>query len=286
MLTYNQAFYELKNKLQPLYDEREAAAIAHEALHHITGFDKIQRLLQKEASFTSQQQLQYENAVESLCLGVPLQYVTGSAWFMGREYYVNGAVLIPRPETEELVAWILEDNKANKQPLQVLDIGTGSGCIPISLKLALPEAVITTCDISVGALEVAKKNAKHMEAEINFEQMDFLDTAQHNKLAIYDVIVSNPPYIPVNEKERIHTNVKDHEPGLALFVPSDDALVFYKAITLFGNEHLNSNGYIYCELDAGHAMDCKALFEQAGYRNVEIRKDMHGNWRMLRAQFG
>ena len=122
-----------------------------------------------------------------------------------------------------------------------------------------------------------------MQTVVEFVQVDFLDATQPNKLAGYDIIVSNPPYIPVSEKEKLHANVKDHEPGIALFVPDNDALVFYRTIALFGKEHLNNNGYIYCELDAGHAMECKAMFEETGYQNVEIRKDMHGNWRMLRA---
>jgi release factor glutamine methyltransferase len=286
MLSYNQAFYELKNRLQPLYDEREAVSIAHEIINHITGLDKTQRLIQKETVFTDVEQQQYEQMLNSLVRGVPLQYVTHIAWFMGREYYVNEHVLIPRPETEELVQWILGENSQFPIPnsqFHILDIGTGSGCIPISLKLALEYAEVTSCDISNDAIEVAKRNAKKLNATIDFLHLDFLDGSQHTKMGIYDVIVSNPPYIPAAEKERLHTNVKDHEPGLALFVPDDDSLVFYKAIALFGRQHLNSNGYIYCELDANHAMECKALFEAIGYKNVEIRKDIHGNWRMLKA---
>ena len=282
-LSYSKAFYELKNKLQPLYDEREAEALAHEILYFITGLDKTQRLLQKETLFTWPQQEKYEQAVSELLSGKPLQQVTGSAWFMGREYLVNEHVLIPRPETEELVQWIIDDYKDKASNINILDIGTGSGCIPISLKLALNHADITTCDISNGALAVATINAHNLLVEIQFLQLDFLDTSQHNKLALYDVIVSNPPYIPASEKERMHTNVKDYEPGIALFVPDNDPLVFYRAIAAFGKEHLKPKGYIYCELDAGHAMECKALFEEAGYGDVTVRKDIHGNQRMLRA---
>ena len=288
LLSYSQAFYELKNKLQPLYDEREAEALAHEILYYLTGLNKTQRLLQKETLFTEPQQEKYEQAVRELLSGKPLQYVTGYSWFMGREYIVNEHVLIPRPETEELVQWIIDD-ALNSIPIaigmefQILDIGTGSGCIPISLKLALSHADMTSCDISDVALNVAKENAKRLYAPIQFLQLDFLDASQHNKLATYDIIVSNPPYIPALEKERMHTNVKDHEPGIALFVPDDDPLVFYRAIAAFGKEHLKSNGYIYCELDAGQAMECRTLFEEAGYKEVLLSKDMSGNWRMLRA---
>jgi release factor glutamine methyltransferase len=284
MLTYSHAFYELKNKLQPLYDEREAVAIVHELLHHLTGLSKTQRLIQKDTPFTEAQQNQFGQYEHDLLNGVPLQYVTGSAWFMEREFKVNKGVLIPRPETEELVQWVVDDYRAKNKKITILDIGTGSGCIPVTLKSAFPDSEITAVDLSADALEVARENALTFQTPIQFIQSDFLDSSQHNKLGTFDVIISNPPYIPTSDKEKIHPNVKDHEPEIALFVPDDDALLFYRAIALFGKEHLNQNGYIYCELDAAHATECKNLFEQAGYKNVEIRKDMHGNWRMLRAE--
>jgi len=284
MATYHQAFYELKNKLQALYDAREAEAIAHEILFYITGYNKTERLLHKDHAFTEKQQAKFELASFELLKGMPLQYVTGSAWFMGREYFVNESVLIPRPETEELVQWILNDWKSRDEQIKILDIGTGSGCIPISLKLTLIQADVVTCDISGNALEVAEQNAAKLQADIKLMELDFLDTAQHNKLSVYDVIVSNPPYIPFSDKERMHINVTEHEPDIALFVPDGDALVFYCTIAAFGKNHLKSNGYIYCELDSARAERCKALFEDYDYRNVDIRKDMHGNWRMLKAE--
>ncbi len=301
MLSYSQAFYELKNRLQLLYEEREAAAIAHEIVGFITKLDKTQRLLQKETLFTEEQQRQYERMSRELQTGKPLQYVISTAWFLGREFFVNENVLIPRPETEELVGFLVESRKSKvvsprevvsetssqfqipNSLFRILDIGTGSGCIPVSIKLALPDAEVTSCDISKEAITVAQRNARDLHAAVQFLQLDFLDSSQHNKLGVYDVIVSNPPYIPAEEKARLHRNVKDFEPEIALFVPDNDALVFYKAIALFGKEHLMSNGYIYCELDAGHAEECKFMFEEMGYKNVEIRKDMNGNWRMLRA---
>lgn len=283
MLTYSQAFYDLKNKLQPLYDGREAEAMAHEILHYITHLTKTERLISKDTSFTDTQKQQFDNAVKELLTGKPLQYVTGSAWFMGREFMVNGSVLIPRPETEELVNWILSDYNSCSYSPNVLDVGTGSGCIPISLKLNLTQSKVTTCDVSKEALKLAAENAKRLNADIRLAHLDFLDGAQRNKLEMYDVIVSNPPYIPFSEKERMHINVTAYEPGIALFVSDDDALVFYRAIAMFGREHLSSKGNIYCELDAAHAFDCQALFKESGYTEVEIKKDMHGNWRMLKA---
>jgi release factor glutamine methyltransferase len=276
------AFYELKNKLSSLYDEREAAAIAHEVLYFVTGLDKTARLMRKDTSFTDQQQAQYDLAADQLLTGRPLQYVTHSAWFTNKEFYVDEAVLIPRPETEELVQWILDEIPNSKIPNPgILDIGTGSGCIPISLQLALG-CDATACDISEAALAVASKNATALGAAVNFVQLDFLDPAEHTKLGHYDVIVSNPPYIPLRDSATMHSNVKDHEPHIALFVPDDDALLFYRMIALFGKEHLKTSGYIYCELDSNHAQQCRELFETMGY-TAEIKQDMHGNWRMLRA---
>jgi len=293
LMTYGQAFYDLRQRLQPLYDEREAATLAHEILYFVTGLDKTQRLLHKEKSFNTGQQEQYDKAASELIKGKPLQYITGAAWFLGRGFHVNEYVLIPRPETEELVHWIITDHRQGNSDNQgwfsssqshILDIGTGSGCIPVSLKLALPEATVAACDISSDALAVASRNAEVLHAAVDFHRLDFLNPAEYQSLRHYDIIVSNPPYIPAAEKEKLHTNVRDHEPGLALFVPNDDALVFYRAIAAFGSQHLNTNGYIYCELDAGHAQECKELFEQSGYSDVLLRKDMSDNWRMLRAR--
>ncbi len=283
MVNFGRAFYDLKGKLQNLYDERESAAIAHEVLNHITGQNKTQRLINKEELLTEGQNKEYELAKSNLLKGAPLQYVLGKAWFMYWEFTVNNHVLIPRPETEELVQWVINDHQ-NTLGLNILDIGTGSGCIPISLKLKLPYANVISCDISTDALEVAISNAAQLGAEVEFMELDFLNEADRNNLPVYDVIVSNPPYIPMSEAEQMHTNVKDHEPNIALFVPDEDALVFYRTIAQFGLEHLNDKGYIYCELALSKALESKQLFEETGYRDVEIRKDMQGNWRMLRAR--
>ncbi len=285
MLTFNQAFYESVNKLQSLYDAHEASAIAHELMLHITGLDKIQRLMDKDKEFTIPQQEQFDGMLTDLLKGRPLQYVIGLAWFMGRKYVVNENVLIPRPETEELVQWIIDEWKGKNEEISIMDIGTGSGCIPISLKLALPSANISTCDISKGAISVATENAENLAAQIGFIQMDFLDESEWGKLGKYDIIVSNPPYITTQERESLHTNVRDHEPSQALFVTNDDPLQFYKAIAKFGKSHLSPSGSIYCELHRDYAQASRSVFEEDGYKNVEVKKDMHGNWRMLRADF-
>lgn len=283
MPSYNDAFYNLKNKLTPLYDDREAAAIAHDVMEHITSLDKLKRLVDKDKQLTTAQQQQYDDVATKLQTGMPLQYALGYAWFMGRQFKVDSNVLIPRPETEELVQWIVDDYK-NDNSISILDIGTGSGCIPISLKLELPASIVTTCDISEEAIDVARKNARLLNADVEFLRSDFLSQVHRRQLPHFDIIVSNPPYIPIAEKEILDRNVRDFEPGLALFVPDEDALLFYRHIARFGKEHLNPGGAIYCELHLDYADATGELFRHGGYADVTVEKDMHGNLRMLKAK--
>ena len=281
MITYSKAFYDLKASLQPLYDEGEAIAIAHAMLEHITGESKLQRLVNKDTEFSAEQETMYNTVTEQLKNAVPLQYIMGKTWFMGREFMVNNSVLIPRPETEELVEWIVKDNKGTK-PV-IIDIGCGSGCIALSLKLDLPESTVTACDVSSGALLVARMNASKLNATVEVIHVDFTNPEQADTLGKFDIIASNPPYIPYTQKETLHANVVEHEPHVALFVPGDEPLLFYKIIADFGKTHLNDNGLVYCELDRDYAVQTKELFEAKGYTDVEIRKDLHGNTRMLKA---
>lgn len=282
MITYGKAFYDLRDSLQPLYDEGEATAIAHAMLEHITTESKLQRLSNKDKNFTVAQEKLYNTIKEQLQKAVPLQYIIGKAWFLNREFMVNDSVLIPRPETEELVSWIVSDNNGRKP--QILDIGTGSGCIAISLKLEMPDAAVTACDVSSGALLVTRINASNLNAAIEVKHIDFTNPEQVDSLEMYDIIASNPPYIPFTQKESLHANVVEHEPHVALFVPGDEPLLFYYLIADFGKTHLNKHGLIYCELDRDYSTQAKNLFESKGYMNVEIRKDFAGNTRMLKAQ--
>ncbi|HTN44781.1 MAG TPA: peptide chain release factor N(5)-glutamine methyltransferase [Flavipsychrobacter sp.] len=282
MLRLNDAFYSLKNELQSIYDANEAAAIAHELLYHLTGLSKFERLLHKEQLLTELQYDQFLNAKDRLLTGEPLQYVTGTQWFMGREFKVNEHVLIPRPETEELVQWIANDWK-EKTVISILDIGTGSGCIPVSLKLQLPQATILSGDISAASLEVAEQNALKYDAVIELAEIDFLDERTWSYLGAFDVIVSNPPYIPEAEKQHMHMNVIDYEPGLALFVPDDDPLLFYKKIARFAQAHLKTGGAVYCEVHKAHARETRQLFE-CYFREVILQNDIHENERMVKAQ--
>ena len=285
-MTINDAFYGLKLRLQSIYDAQEAAAIAHEVLWSVTGLEKMERLMKKDLELTEEQQTKFDHYAAGLQKGEPMQYVLEESWFMGRAFYVNNAVLIPRPETEELVDWIIKDQQHRTNSFSILDIGTGSGCIPISLQLALQKASVSSMDVSAEALVVARHNAAILQADVHFYENNFLDTATWPDFPKYDIIVSNPPYIPESDKESMHSNVKDHEPSLALFVPNDDVLLFYRNIADFGLMHLQDEGVVYCELHLEYAQATQQLFEEKGYRNVEIRKDMHGNWRMLKALIG
>ncbi len=283
MLNYNDAFYNLLQALKEVYDEHEAAAIAHEVLEDLTGMNKMQRLMYKDELLSQVQSTRLEHMKTDLLKARPLQYVLGYAYFMGKKFKVNEHVLIPRPETEELVELIIKDTK-EKPGVTIIDIGTGSGCIPIALKAGLPQAHITACDVSPKALTVAKENASALlHTDLNFITTDFLNGDEREKLSRYDIIVSNPPYIPETEKDNLHANVREHEPHLALFAPGSDPLIFYKAIAKFGKTHLNKGGTIYCELHADHAELTGNWFRQSGYGMVQVIRDMHGNLRMLKA---
>lgn len=284
-MTLNEAFYSLKSELTLLYPEQEAAAIAHEVMENITELSKIDRLMAKDVLLDSRQQNEWDFIRDELLQGKPLQYVLGKCYFLGREFLVNEHVLIPRPETEELVIWILNDWAQNKEGKSILDIGTGSGCIPISLKAEWTEASINACDLSIDALTIASRNAQNLGQEINFFEQNILDKNLWHHLPQYDIIVSNPPYIPINELKTMETNVTEHEPHLALFVPDTDRFLFYRSIAQLGKTKLKEKGAIYCEIHRDFPEETKAVFEAEGYTNIELRKDMHDNWRMIKAYY-
>ena len=209
----------------------------------------------------------------------PIQYITGKAWFYQYIFNVNQHVLIPRPETEELVQNIIQDNQLNCP--SIIDIGTGSGCIPISLKKNM-EAEITAIDISYEALSVATKNAKELSASIHFKQLNFLDESNWDELSCYDIIVSNPPYIRKKEKESMYNNVLNHEPHLALFVEDNNPLIFYEKIARFGNTHLKNQGTIWVEINEALPNETKYVFEKEHYTTL-IYNDLQGKSRILKA---
>jgi len=269
-------------QLEMLYDKREAANITDWVMEHITGRKKTDRLLDKLQILPDAQIAKLDTIVKELATHKPIQYVLGEAWFAGMKFYVNEHTLIPRPETDELVNWIKEEVQNTKYEVRILlDIGTGSGCIPIALKKKLPELSVTSIDVSKEALAVAQQNAASLQADINLLNIDFLDEANWDRLPVVDIIVSNPPYIKQSEHITMSKNVLDFEPAVALFVPDEDALLFYRKIALFGKAHLAKQGCIFLEINEGLGKEVVELYETSGFK-VELRKDLQGRDRMVR----
>jgi len=276
-----QAQRELLARLTPLYGEREAAQIGDLVLENITGKKKIDRLLNKDILLSPLQTDIFHQYIFGLSKHQPVQYVLQESWFCGMKFYVDEHVLIPRPETEELVEWVTAD-QAKTTP-SILDIGTGSGCIAIALKKRLPKALIHACDISPEALAVARRNATALVADIDFLQLDILDSSQWAGLPPLDLIVSNPPYIPVKEKSAMSPHVVDHEPHLALFVKDENPGIFYQAIARLGQERLPQGGTLYAEIHEDLAGLVVGILKKAGYQDIVVRKDMQGKNRMVKA---
>jgi release factor glutamine methyltransferase len=282
-MTIQEGERDLLQMLIPLYGEREAAAIGDRVMEHLLNWKKIDRIIHKNILLSQDQQSNLQKFKIELSEFKPLQYVIGEAWFMGMKFYVDENVLIPRPETEELVEWILQDLQSQKNEIWILDIGTGSGCVSIALKKRLERVNVISCDISSGALGVAIRNAEAHEVHINFVELDFLDRQTWHKLPTVDVIVSNPPYITLSEFDSLDKNVSHFEPHHALFVPDQDALIFYKGIAQFAKEKLREGGKIYVEINEKKASDVKELLSQFGFPDVENRKDLQGSDRLIKA---
>jgi len=278
-----QAQRELLARLTPLYGEREAAQIGDLVMENITGKRKIDRLLNKDVLLTPVQTDIFHQYIFGLSKQQPVQYVLQESWFCGMKFYVDENVLIPRPETEELVEWVTTDTATAPAPPSILDVGTGSGCIAIALKKRLPGAIIHACDISPEALAVARRNATSLQADIDFLQLDILDSSQWTGLPALDLIVSNPPYIPIKERSAMSSHVVDHEPHLALFVKDEDPGIFYQALARLGQERLPPGGTLYAEIHEDLAGLVVGLFKKAGYHDITVRKDMQDKNRMVKA---
>jgi release factor glutamine methyltransferase len=270
----------IKHQLGNLYDAIEMSSMVNIIIEEVTGWDALHQNIHKNDALEPSQIEQLDHYVEQLLTGKPLQYIIQKAWFLGKAYFVNEAVLIPRPETEELVEWIIEYAQIINKPLSILDIGTGSGCIPISLKLAIPNAHITAIDISKEALAIAEQNAASYHTEIEWIAQDILQTKQLKDR--YDIMVSNPPYIPLREKLAMQKQVADHEPEIALFVPDQFPLIFYSKIAHIGKSALKPNGQLFFEIHYDQGEAIIALLNEMGY-HAELRQDIFGKDRMVRA---
>lgn len=284
-MTIQQAHQQLRQQLIPLYPEGEAEVMTDMVMEALTGWSRMERMGQKEAVLLPERVQQLEKWTQELLHNRPVQYVLGSCWFYKHWFKVNEQVLIPRSETEELVHWIVSNSRSSNDELTIVDIGTGSGCIAISLKEALTHATVHAIDKSNEALEIARQNANDIGVDINFIALDFLDPSSVATLPVSDILVSNPPYIPTSEKKEMAAHVVNYEPALALFVDNKDPLIFYKRIAEVGKTHLKKKGWVYVEIHESFGTAVKDLFLQQGYSNVELKKDMQGKDRMVRAQY-
>lgn len=271
-------YRELWRTLEPLYGNGEARAITDYVLDVCFGLSKADILCGAVDEMTAEKTAELNKIFGRLTEGEPVQYVLRRAEFSGRWFNVRPGVLIPRPETEELCAWITADSKVSGCP-KVLDIGTGSGCIAITLQLDMPESKVTAWDISADALDVARENAQQLGANVNFVKQDALNAKPEGE---WDVIVSNPPYICEKEKKDMAVNVLEHEPQTALFVPDADPLLFYRAITRLAVQTLSKGGRLYFEINPIYADDTCRMMRAEGMTAVELRSDMYGKQRMAK----
>lgn len=269
----------LWHRLTPLYDAGEAKAIVRWLLDVRFGLSMADILCDKMKELPKEDQKALERMMQRLESGEPIQYIIGVADFFGRSFHVAPGVLIPRPETAELCEYVLSCRKTEEK---ILDIGTGSGCIAITLALEIPEAKVTAWDISDDALPIAQENAKTLGANVAFEKRDILDTSLSTSQT-WDVIVSNPPYIMPSERDGMEENVLGHEPVLALFAPADNPILFYQRIGDYAVHSLKSGGCLYFELNPLTADDVADDLRQRGFKDIDIRQDQYGKNRFLKA---
>ncbi|MGN6212452.1 peptide chain release factor N(5)-glutamine methyltransferase [Parafilimonas sp.] len=283
-MTISEAGKILRSALDTIYDQREAPNISNLLLEKLTGFSRSERVIYKDKALTENQVINLRKNIDKLLQHTPIQYIINESWFAGISFYVDENVLIPRPETEELVELILENshNSGLKAPF-VLDIGTGSGCIAILIKKKLPLSNVYALEISKKSLEIATKNAVSNDAPVHFLEADILDFHPPATFPKFDIIVSNPPYITQSESSLMQPNVLQYEPHKALFVPDDDPLLFYKIIAGFALQHLKRPGRLYFEINELMGEQVAALLRSKGFTSVEIKKDMQQKNRMASA---
>ena len=279
-MTYNKLWH----LLAQIYEEGEAKAMARMVYEVRYGLTLADVYIGKDTQLNADCQAELEEIAQRLLQQEPIQYVLGQADFCGRTFLVDEHVLIPRPETEELCRWILADAPT---AARILDVGTGSGCIAVTLAAERPEAQVTAWDISAGALRVARENAKRSNVNVSFELTDVLDAARSPQALpaalSYDLIVSNPPYICNKERATMKPNVLDHEPHTALFVPDDDPLLFYRAIARHASTTLKSGGSLFFEINPLYACETVAMLRDAGFTQTETRCDQFGRLRFVKA---
>lgn len=283
-MTIKEQYRFFLQQLQTICNLNEATVMTDWVFESLAGIERFDVIKNPDLPLSATQEEALNNALSALLQHKPLQYVLGEAWFYNMKLKVNEHVLIPRPETEELVQLVLTHVTTNQIAAPtILDIGTGSGCIAIAIKKNTPVAIVTAIDVSGDALLVAKENAINQDTTMLFFQTDFLNEAQWTALPTFDIIISNPPYIPINEKEKLDINVTAFEPHQALFVPDNAPLLFYEKIAVFGKTHLNPAGKIFMEIHEDYAKETADLFSPF-YSKVAIKKDIFGKERMVVAE--
>jgi release factor glutamine methyltransferase len=272
---------EIRDALRGIYPDSEALALAKMLLVEVFGFTTLELYGGKDKEISGKRRSVLDEMIRRLKKNEPIQYIIGIETFCGFPFEVNSHVLIPRPETQELVYWIAGDCRGKLSP-RILDVGTGSGCIAVSLAKLVEGATVEAWDVSDEALGVAVRNAEKNGADVFFRQQDVLMAVPGD--ARYEVIVSNPPYIAEQEKSGMDTNVLEWEPSLALFVSDDDPLVFYRTIALLAKDMLVEDGLLYFEINQAYGQETMQMLEELGYTSVELRKDGWGNDRMIKAK--
>ena len=270
----------IRSRLQPYYTAEEVSALSRIVCCDLLGQAPTDYYLGKDIVLSSKKEQELEDILQRLSRFEPLQYIEGRTLFLGREFWVAPGVLIPRPETEELVELMLKEIPADAR---ILDVGTGSGCIAISLAKELPDALVTAWDVSPEALSVARVNARKLQANVRFVECDVL-ACQVDKAGLYDVIVSNPPYVTEAEKADMEPNVLQWEPSLALFVPDDDPLRFYRRIAVLGRDMLADGGRLYFEINRAYGREMVEMLRTMGYVRVRVKKDLSQNDRFVIAE--
>lgn len=281
----NSSFRNFIKKLSNVYEINEARAIAFLLFEDFFNISRVDIYADKVRDFSEKEQRLLQEILQRLLKHEPIQYILGHASFKELSFLVTPATLIPRPETEELINWITEDF-SSQHHFHLLDIGTGSGCIAISLAKAFAEATIKGCDFSKEALEIARKNNHRHHTNVVFFEQDILKTTnkeEENEESSFDIIVSNPPYICLKEQQDMEENVLLYEPSSALFVPDHEALLFYEAIGHYALQHLKKNGALYLEINQHYGNETALLLKKMGFHSVEIRKDLYDNDRMIKA---
>lgn len=270
----------IRSRLQPYYTAEEVSALSRIVCCDLLGQAPTDYYLGKDIALSPKKEQELEDILQRLSRFEPLQYIEGRTLFLGREFWVAPGVLIPRPETEELVELMLKEIPADAR---ILDVGTGSGCIAISLAKELPDTLVTAWDVSPEALSVARANARKLQADVRFVECDVL-ACQVDEVGLYDVIVSNPPYVTEAEKADMEPNVLQWEPSLALFVPDDDPLRFYRRIAVLGRDMLADGGRLYFEINRAYGREMVEMLRTMGYVGVRVEKDLSQNDRFVIAE--